>query len=92
MFPGDSEIDQLYRIFQYMGTPTEKIWPGCTQLPDFKAIFPKWEARLMPVAIIQHNADDLFRVCQFKNKTFRRCVCIEKRFIILETADLWPEF
>lgn len=62
MFPGDSEIDQLYRIFQYLGTPDERVWPGCTQLPDFKAIFPKWEPRHMPVGIVMQFADDLFRV------------------------------
>lgn len=50
LFPGDSEIDQIYRIFQHMGTPNENIWPGCTQLPDFKPIFPKWEAKPIPQA------------------------------------------
>lgn len=23
-------------------TPTEEIWPGVSELPDFKASFPKW--------------------------------------------------
>lgn len=36
LFPGDAEIDQLFRIFRTMGTPTEEIWPGCTQMRDFK--------------------------------------------------------
>lgn len=36
LFPGDSEIDQLFRIFRYMGTPNESIWPGVSELPDFK--------------------------------------------------------
>lgn len=43
MFHGDSEIDQIFRIFRVLGTPNEKIWPGVSDLPDFKAIFPKWE-------------------------------------------------
>lgn len=25
--PGDSDLDQLSRIFQVLGTPTEKDWP-----------------------------------------------------------------
>lgn len=62
MFPGDSEIDQIYRIFQYMGTPNNNVWPGCTQLPDFKSSFPKWEPKALPLAIARHNADDLFMV------------------------------
>jgi len=42
LFPGDSEIDQLFRIFRTMGTPDENAWPGVSQLPDFKPTFPKW--------------------------------------------------
>jgi len=43
LFPGDSEIDQLFRIFRIMGTPTESNWPGVSSLPDYKPVFPKWE-------------------------------------------------
>jgi len=42
LFPGDSEIDQLFRIFRTLGTPTEETWRGCTALPDFKSNFPQW--------------------------------------------------
>jgi serine/threonine protein kinase len=42
LFPGDSEIDQLFRIFRTLGTPTEESWRGCTALPDFKSNFPQW--------------------------------------------------
>ncbi|KAL1780238.1 cyclin-dependent kinase 3 isoform X1 [Sigmodon hispidus] len=42
LFPGDSEIDQLFRIFRTLGTPSEATWPGVSQLPDFKNSFPKW--------------------------------------------------
>ena len=38
-FQGDSEIDQLFRIFRVLRTPTEKIWPGVTAFPDFKVEF-----------------------------------------------------
>lgn len=30
LFTGDSEVDQLYRIFRVLGTPNEEIWPGVT--------------------------------------------------------------
>lgn len=36
LFPGDSEIDELFRIFRVLGTPTEASWPGVSQLPDYK--------------------------------------------------------
>jgi serine/threonine protein kinase len=44
LFPGDSEIDELFRIFRLLGTPTEADWPGVSQLPDYKECFPKWQA------------------------------------------------
>lgn len=45
LFPGDSEIDQLFRIFRTLGTPSEAMWPGVTQLPDYKGSFPKWTSK-----------------------------------------------
>lgn len=31
-FQGDSEEDQIYRIFRILGTPTEEVWPGVTSV------------------------------------------------------------
>ena len=45
LFPGDSEIDQLFRIFRTLGTPNDAMWPGVTQLPDYNPMFPKWESQ-----------------------------------------------
>lgn len=28
LFPGDSEIDELYKIFRVLGTPSDASWPG----------------------------------------------------------------
>jgi len=42
LFQGDSEIDQLFRIFRVLKTPTEAMWPGVSQMPDFKVHFPAW--------------------------------------------------
>ncbi|KAB7502471.1 Cyclin-dependent kinase 11B [Armadillidium nasatum] len=36
MFPGKSEIDQLNKIFKDLGTPSDKIWPGYSQMPVIK--------------------------------------------------------
>lgn len=65
LFAGDSEIDQLYKIFQMMGTPNETTWPGVSQLPEFRDIFPKWEEENLPSGITNHSDRafiDLFRV------------------------------
>uniref|UniRef100_K3W7W6 Cyclin-dependent kinase 2 homolog n=1 Tax=Globisporangium ultimum (strain ATCC 200006 / CBS 805.95 / DAOM BR144) TaxID=431595 RepID=K3W7W6_GLOUD len=45
LFPGDSEIDQLYRIFRTLGTPDESVWPGVTKLRDYASTFPKWRKK-----------------------------------------------
>ena len=37
-FPGRNDIDQLNRIFDILGTPSEKNWPGASSLPDFGKI------------------------------------------------------
>lgn len=42
LFTGDSEIDQIYRIFRILGTPNEEVWPNVTQHKDFKVTFPNW--------------------------------------------------
>jgi cyclin-dependent kinase len=42
LFPGDSEIDEIFKIFRVLGTPNEDVWPGVSSLPDFKRTFPKW--------------------------------------------------
>jgi len=44
LFPGDSEIEEIFKIFQLHGKPTELTWPGITKLPDFKSTFPKFKA------------------------------------------------
>jgi len=52
LFPGDSEIDQLYQIFRLLGTPSESVWPGVSQYPDYKDSFPQWRpaklSRVLP--------------------------------------------
>lgn len=32
---GDSDLDQLGKIFLALGTPTDETWPGLSSLPDF---------------------------------------------------------
>ena len=42
LFPGDSEIDELFKIFRQLGTPNEQVWPGVTSLQDWNTAFPIW--------------------------------------------------
>lgn len=42
LFMGDSEIDQIFKIFKVLGTPNENNWPDALKLNDFKSTFPKF--------------------------------------------------
>lgn len=69
LFPGDSEIDQLYRIFRTLGTPDERLWPGVSELPDYKTSFPKWPVQnLLQVipALGQSGADLLQQMLKYE--------------------------
>ena len=73
LFPGDSEIDEIFKIFRYacshvyltqlltkssiLGTPNEQDWPGVTSFPDFKPSFPKWGRT--DIANIVTNLDEV---------------------------------
>ncbi|KAJ8957464.1 hypothetical protein NQ314_006541 [Rhamnusium bicolor] len=58
IFPGDSEIDQLYKIFKIMGTPNEEIWEGISQFPDFKPSFPMWVPANLKEIVNFHNQEE----------------------------------
>ncbi|KAK6090740.1 hypothetical protein P3W45_000463 [Vairimorpha bombi] len=43
IFSGDSEIDQLFKIFNILGTPTNTEWRGVEGLPNYQVSFPKYK-------------------------------------------------
>jgi len=47
LFCGDSEIGQLFKIFQKVGTPSNDTWPGVESLPGFSLRFPQWKGKLV---------------------------------------------
>ncbi|CAK85489.1 unnamed protein product (macronuclear) [Paramecium tetraurelia] len=59
LFCGDSEIDQLFKIFKIMGTPKESTWPGVSTLPDFKSTFPRWPTPTNPAATLGRDITNL---------------------------------
>ncbi|XP_071829728.1 cyclin-dependent kinase 1-like [Apostichopus japonicus] len=59
LFHGDSEIDQLFRIFRTMATPTEDNWPGVTSLPDYKSSFPKWTKKSLATSVASLDSQGL---------------------------------
>lgn len=65
LFPGDSDSDQLYRIFRYtsfiehriFGTPDEEIWPGVTQLKNYRQSFPCWKPTQLSSMLVGSQLD-----------------------------------
>lgn len=61
LWMGDSEIDELYKIFKDLGTPDESVWSGVSRLKNFNADFPKWRRRTIAhrVPRLAEDADGL---------------------------------
>ncbi|XP_069427835.1 cyclin-dependent kinase 1 isoform X2 [Ovis canadensis] len=64
LFHGDSEIDQLFRIFRALGTPNNEVWPEVESLQDYKSTFPKWKPGSLAshVKNLDENGLDLLSV------------------------------
>jgi len=59
LLPGDfCDIDELFKIFQLLGTPTEAVWPGVSTLPHFSCNFPKWRPQTLR-AVLGPQSDRL---------------------------------
>jgi serine/threonine protein kinase len=42
LLAGTCEIEQLLLTFRLLGTPTDEVWSGVSQLRDYSPIFPRW--------------------------------------------------
>ena len=45
LFVASSEINTIYRIFELLGTPSSKVWPGVEKLKKFKTTFPQFKGK-----------------------------------------------
>ncbi|CAH2036680.1 unnamed protein product [Thlaspi arvense] len=50
IFAGDSELQQLLRIFRLLGTPNEQVWPGVSTLKDWHE-YPQWKPMSLSTAV-----------------------------------------
>ncbi|KAJ5186761.1 hypothetical protein N7449_009755 [Penicillium cf. viridicatum] len=69
LFPGNTDDDQLLKIFQVMGTPSEHTWPGVSQLPEFNPFFPMYsplDLRQLMFGVDHFGADLLERMLQLR--------------------------
>ncbi|KAJ9483354.1 Negative regulator of the PHO system [Penicillium thymicola] len=69
LFPGTTNEDQLVKIFRLMGTPSERTWPGISQLPEYKSDFQIYATQDLSLIIPQMDAigmDLLNRMLQLR--------------------------
>jgi cyclin-dependent kinase len=68
LFPGQSETDQLVRIFKLLGTPTKKTWPGIVELPEYKSNLTNYQrqqgAKICP-RLDKLGLDLLFKMMEY---------------------------
>ncbi|KAH8900317.1 protein kinase [Thozetella sp. PMI_491] len=71
LFPGTTNEDQLQRIFRLLGTPSERTWPGISQLAEYKPniqmqIYATQDLRLILPQIDELGLDLLKRMLQLR--------------------------
>ncbi|KAH9632828.1 hypothetical protein HF086_005883 [Spodoptera exigua] len=75
--PGESDLDQLSRIFQVFGTPSEETWPGMKNLTDYVQFkhFPPQQLR----HIFSAASDDLIQLMESLLALYppNRCDCTQ---------------
>ena len=60
LFPGTSDIDQVYRIAHALGPPKVEDWPEFPDLPDSqKVTIPDFSPMLLPNVDVPHGAHAL---------------------------------
>lgn len=57
LFPGQSERDQLNKIFDILGTPTEESWPAMVDLPNYGKYAPFDEFAPKDLSLVLENLD-----------------------------------
>lgn len=64
LLPGDSEIDQIHKIFRLFGTPSESQWTELCLLPFWRNNFPQWEPLAWNIIVprLSRDATDLLSV------------------------------
>ncbi|KAK0403433.1 hypothetical protein QR680_016912 [Steinernema hermaphroditum] len=72
IFPGESDIDQLVKIYSMLGTPTDDEWPDLKELSDYVKMkeMPVQDLRLIFTAATE-DLIELLSMCLRFNPLFR---------------------
>ena len=87
---GDSEIDQIFRIFRTFGTPNEDSWPGVSKLRDYDWRIPKWNGAQLGQVFAHMPCPESLDLCvvyTYLNKYFYLSINNAKLCIVLENDE-----
>ncbi|KAL0090341.1 kinase-like domain-containing protein [Phycomyces blakesleeanus] len=91
---GDSDMDQLTKIFHALGTPTETDWPGMSTLTDYVQfkVFPKVPLRQYFTAAGSDALDLLDKMLVFDpNKRWTTEECLQHSYFRNSPLPTTPE-
>ncbi|VDK57242.1 unnamed protein product [Anisakis simplex] len=96
IFPGESDLDQLVKIYHIMGTPTDEDWPNMKDFPDYVEMKPTVGIPLK--SVFTAASDDLIELiyqclrchmlATILNYLFR---ALRKMLPVWEENEEWPE-
>jgi cyclin-dependent kinase 7 len=73
LFPGETDLGQLGKIFNTLGTPTEAQWPGLTTLPNYVEFEPRAPVDLNPILGDQTMATKQLLLSMLAMNPLKRC-------------------
>ena len=89
LFLGDSEIGQLFQIFQKVGTPSNDTWPGVQSLPGFSFRFPQWKGKLpCPRSFVGAVLDQTLKCCPWQRPSADQILQMVRRWHVSPACEL----
>lgn len=83
MFPGQFEMDQLQKVFDIVGTPTEQDWPEKAALTRSNFRVSPTRRWLDVVPEMDEQAQDLVQVCMKEtDRNLSECLLIMAFFCV----------
>jgi len=79
LFPGDSEVEQLTKIYSLLGTPTESMWPDAAKLPNYIAFEPL-ESLIPPTPVSSVPVEENIELQDYIRSTYNSGTSLGKLF------------
>lgn len=79
VFPGETDVQQLTKIFALLGTPTEDTWPDVASLPHYIPFEPQ-ESLIPPTPISNIPVEENVELLQYIRKMYNATTSLGKLF------------